>query len=91
MDHVDLWQVHVWSHEVPLEETLTLFKEGIDLRKRCDELLRSAEGQLKILMESAAGEPVEVDGLPDPGQQSAAVPSRTNEGSAVDPDDLPFE
>ena len=22
-DHVDLWQVHVWSDEVPLEETLT--------------------------------------------------------------------
>jgi aryl-alcohol dehydrogenase-like predicted oxidoreductase len=23
VDHVDLWQVHVWSPEVPLEETLT--------------------------------------------------------------------
>ena len=23
VDHVDLWQVHVWSDDVPLEETLT--------------------------------------------------------------------
>src|SRR6476469_4596193 len=25
VDHVDLWQVHVWSDEAPLEETLSAF------------------------------------------------------------------
>lgn len=29
MDHVDLWQVHVWSDETPLEETLTALEYAV--------------------------------------------------------------
>ncbi len=29
VDHVDLWQVHVWSDEAPLEETLTALDQAV--------------------------------------------------------------
>lgn len=29
VDHVDLWQVHIWSDEVPLEETLTALDTAV--------------------------------------------------------------
>ncbi len=30
VDHVDLWQVHVWSDDVPLEETLSALDAAVD-------------------------------------------------------------
>ena len=82
--------------DVALEETLNLFKEGIEMRARCAELLRSAEKELKVLMESIDGTTEEVD-LPAAGLSSTAFTARDAEDSregdtlTIDPDDLPFE
>ena len=47
--------------DVPLEESLKLFREGTDLVSRCGKLLDEAELQVKRIMTAPDGSPVEVD------------------------------
>jgi exodeoxyribonuclease VII small subunit len=42
--------------EVPLEEALTLFRQGIELVQHCNQLLDHAEKQMEILLENPNGE-----------------------------------
>ena len=43
---------------VPLEESLKLFREGTDLVRNCGKLLDEAEMQIKKVMTAADGSPV---------------------------------
>ena len=47
--------------DVALEESLKLFQEGTDLVSRCGKLLDEAELQVKRIMTTPDGSPVEVD------------------------------
>ncbi len=47
--------------DVPLEESLKLFQEGTELVKNCNQLLDNAQLQVKKIMVSADGSPVEED------------------------------
>lgn len=47
--------------DVPLDESLKLFKEGTDLVARCNKLLEEAEMQVKIISTASDGSPVEED------------------------------
>lgn len=42
--------------EVPLEEALNLFKQGIEMVQHCNRLLDHAEKQMEILLEGPEGE-----------------------------------
>lgn len=42
--------------DLALQDTLTLFEEGIELVKECDKILNKAEGKIKILVESLGDE-----------------------------------
>ena len=48
------------SGDASLEESLGLFEEGAKLMKQCSALLDKAEQKVTKLMETEAGEPVEV-------------------------------
>lgn len=43
-------------NEIPLEQALDLFREGIELVKNCNTLLDTAEAKIKILIENSDGE-----------------------------------
>ncbi|WP_027363446.1 exodeoxyribonuclease VII small subunit [Desulfotruncus alcoholivorax] len=43
---------------LPLEESLELFAEGIELTKKCSRHLEEAEKQINILLEGGDGKPV---------------------------------
>lgn len=45
----------------PLEESLKLFQEGTELVRKCQDLLVSAQLQVKMITEGIDGAPVEVD------------------------------
>ena len=47
--------------DVPLEESLKLFQEGTELVRSCGTLLDEAQLQVKKIMVSADGSPVEED------------------------------
>lgn len=47
--------------DVPLDESLKLFKEGTDLVAHCNKLLEEAEMQVKIISTASDGSPVEED------------------------------
>lgn len=47
--------------EVPLEESLKLFKEGTELVSACGKLLDEAELKVKKIVAGPDGEPVEED------------------------------
>lgn len=47
--------------DVPLEESLKLFREGTDLVEACGKLLDEAELQVKKISPAADGSPVEED------------------------------
>jgi exodeoxyribonuclease VII small subunit len=44
--------------ELPLEESLRLYEEGIGLTRICHEKLEEAEGKIAILLKDARGEAV---------------------------------
>ena len=44
--------------ELPLEESLRLYEEGIRLSRLCHAKLEEAEGRIEVLMKDARGEPV---------------------------------
>ena len=47
--------------DVALEESLRLFQEGTELVRSCGKLLDDAEQQVKLVLSSPDGEPVEED------------------------------
>lgn len=47
--------------DVPLDESLKLFKEGTDLVAHCSKMLDEAEMQVKLITTAADGAPVEED------------------------------
>jgi len=44
--------------ELPLEESLKLYEEGIRLSRLCHAKLEEAEGRIEVLLKDARGEPV---------------------------------
>jgi exodeoxyribonuclease VII small subunit len=44
------------DEEIPLEESLKLFGEGQTLARACEEQLRAAENQIRLLLEKSTGE-----------------------------------
>jgi exodeoxyribonuclease VII small subunit len=51
--------------ELPLEESLKLYEEGIRLSRLCHGKLEEAEGKIEMLMKDARGEPLlDKDGRP---------------------------
>jgi len=44
--------------ELPLEESLALYEDGIRLARLCHGKLEEAEGKIELLMKDARGEPV---------------------------------
>ena len=93
------------EEEIPLETSLKLFAEGQTLARACEEQLRAAENQVRVLMENASGEIQETD-LPqenstaesttedeDENQDPSEPPSGPVESSPTtqaNPEDLPF-
>ena len=51
--------------DLPLEESLALFEEGIKLSRECRERLASAERKIQVLMKDANGELTAADLEPD--------------------------
>jgi exodeoxyribonuclease VII small subunit len=51
--------------ELPLEESLSLYEEGIRLSRLCHAKLQEAEGKIEILMKDARGEAI-LDGTGAP-------------------------
>ena len=52
--------------DVPLEESLKLFQEGTELVKSCNQLLDNAQLQVKKIMVSPDGSPVEEEFVDEP-------------------------
>jgi len=51
--------------ELPLEESLRLYEEGIRLSRLCHGKLEEAEGRIEMLLKDARGEPVlDAEGRP---------------------------
>jgi exodeoxyribonuclease VII small subunit len=44
--------------ELPLEESLRLYEDGIRLSRLCHAKLEEAEGKIEVLLKDARGEPV---------------------------------
>ena len=44
------------NEEVPLEQSISLYKEGMKLSAFCQERLSTAEGEIVLLMEETAGQ-----------------------------------
>jgi exodeoxyribonuclease VII small subunit len=59
--------------ELPLEESLKLYEEGIRLSRLCHGKLEEAEGKIEVLLKDARGEPV-LDGQGRPRTRPLAEP-----------------
>jgi exodeoxyribonuclease VII small subunit len=64
--------------ELPLEESLKAYEEGIRLSRFCHGKLEEAEGKIEMLLKDAKGEPVR-DGQGRPRTTPVAPPEGTGE------------
>jgi exodeoxyribonuclease VII small subunit len=67
--------------ELPLEESLKLYEEGIRLSRLCHGKLEEAEGKIEMLLKDAKGEPVR-DGQGRPQTRPVAPPEDTPDEDA---------
>jgi exodeoxyribonuclease VII small subunit len=70
--------------ELPLEESLTLYEEGIKLSRLCHGKLEEAEQKIELLMKDAKGALAT-----DAAGQPRSTPFRAEESAGPD-DDVPF-
>ncbi len=59
--------------ELPLEESLRLYEDGIHLSRLCHGKLEEAEGKIEMLMKDARGEPL-LDAQGKPRTKPLALP-----------------
>ena len=64
--------------ELPLEESLKVYEEGIRLSRFCHAKLEEAEGKIEMLIKDAKGEPVR-DGQGRPKTRPLAPPDESGE------------
>ena len=72
--------------ELPLEEALKVFEEGVRLTKLCSQRLTEAERRIAILVKSASGALEERPFSPE-GDRAGAARKDASEGDAEDDDD----
>ena len=65
--------------ELPLEESLRLYEEGIRLSRLCHAKLEEAEGRIEVLMKDARGE-VLTDAAGRPRTRPLSPPGHEDEG-----------
>jgi exodeoxyribonuclease VII small subunit len=58
--------------ELPLEESLKLFEQGIGLYRQCQERLNQAERRIEVLLRDSDGKPI-VESLTDKNLSKAEV------------------
>ena len=64
--------------ELPLEESLRLYEDGIRLSRLCHGKLEEAEGRIEMLLKDARGEPVlDAEGRP---RTTPIVPAGDEDG-----------
>jgi exodeoxyribonuclease VII small subunit len=65
--------------ELPLEDSLKLYEEGIRLSRLCHGKLEEAEGRIEVLLKDARGEPV-LDAAGRPKTRPLARPEDEDAG-----------
>jgi exodeoxyribonuclease VII small subunit len=69
---------HLEKGELPLEESLKLYEDGIRLSRLCHGKLEEAEGRIEMLLKDARGEPaLDAEGRP---RTTPLVPPEDEDG-----------
>lgn len=61
LDQLEMIVMKLEDGDLPLEESLRLFENGIKLSRECRERLTAAERKIQILIKDASGELVATD------------------------------
>lgn len=61
LDELEMIVMKLEDGDLPLEESLRLFENGIKLSRECRERLTAAERKIQILIKDASGELVATD------------------------------
>src|SRR5947199_5930570 len=72
--------------DLPLEESLKLFEEGVKLSRECQERLNQAERRIEVLLRDSEGRPI----LSAFDEEGADAFAPINEGEAEDDDESVF-
>ena len=62
------------AEELPLDESLQLFEEGIRLSRFCHQRLEEVEKKIELILADAKGQPVTEPFDPDEGDSGELVP-----------------
>jgi len=65
LEELEMIVMKLEDGDLPLEESLRLFENGIKLSRECRERLTAAERKIQILVKDASGELVATDMEPD--------------------------
>lgn len=65
LEELEMIVMKLEDGDLPLEESLKLFENGIKLSRECRERLTAAERKIQVLVKDASGELVATDLEPD--------------------------
>ena len=65
LEELEMIVMKLEDGDLPLEESLRLFENGIKLSRECRERLTAAERKIQVLIKDASGELVVTDVEPD--------------------------
>jgi exodeoxyribonuclease VII small subunit len=65
LEELEMIVMKLEDGDLPLEESLRLFENGIKLSRECRERLTAAERKIQVLVKDASGELVATDFEPD--------------------------
>lgn len=76
--------------DLPLEESLKLFEEGVRLSRECQERLNQAERRIEVLLQDETGNPVLSEIKPDEVGEARPKIKRRIKFDEDDEDESPF-
>ena len=75
--------------DLPLDQLVVVYEEGLRLIRFCSERLDEAEKRLQTITRNAAGQPQGLAPVPTPAEISAEIPPSGRHGEATSPSTPP--
>ena len=78
LERVENIAAQMESGEMPLEDLVVVYEEGLKLVQFCTARLDEAEKRLQTITRNAAGEPQGLAPIPDPGEIPSSTPPKSS-------------
>jgi exodeoxyribonuclease VII small subunit len=78
LERIEQIAAQMESNELPLDQLVVVYEEGLHLVRFCSERLDDAEKRLQTIARDASGRPTGITPVQDPGEIPSSTPPETS-------------